>query len=277
MFRPSCLLSIGVVLCVMLFSVMAYASCDDLNSNETWNSKFQEITVAYKAGEYQKVIDIAQSMESICSDSPIYNYYIAKSYTALGEHRKALRFYQKATDNLSRFTTTDEVTKELWYGRYEAEFPELTQKNIEDLKARIEDQNNQIEQCNSRQTQTAITQVSDTADRKRAASVTMWTGAAMGIAGVALVGVGTGFLIARKDPKIDYQSGSDGGVGHWQLKNDEMYIGGIAMLAAGCSLTLAGTIMTAVGGYQYTHIELNEDVSLAFDFGTLGASMQITF
>ena len=264
------LFSIAVFLGIMLSGAAAYASCDDLQSNETWNAKFKQITVAYKGGEYQKVIDIAQSMQSICSDSPIFNYYIAKSYTAMGERTKALRYYQKATANLSKFATSDEVTKELWYGRYEAEFPELTQKNFEDLKQ-------QIEQCNTNETQTAITQVSDAADRKRAASVTLWTGTAMGIAGLALVGLGAGFLATRGDPNIKYQSGSDDSGGHWTFANDKMYIGGIAMLAAGGGLTLAGTIMTAISGYQYTHIDLRDDVSLAFDLGTLGASIQLTF
>lgn len=265
-----CLLSIAIFMNMMLSCVVAHASCDNLQSNEVWNSKLKEMTVAYKAREYQKVIDVAQSMQSICSDSPIYNYYIAKSYTAMGERTKALRFYQKATDNLSKFSTSDEVTKELWYGRYEAEFPELTQKNFETMKK-------QIEQCGASQTQTAITQVSDVADRKRAASVTLWTGTAMGIAGLALVGLGAGFLATRGDPNIKYQSGSDDSGGHWTFANDKMYIGGIAMLAAGGGLTLAGTIMTAISGYQYTHIDLRDDVSLAFDLGTLGASMQLTF
>ena len=264
------LLSIASFLVTALFSVAAYASCDDLQSNATWNNKFNQITLAYKAGEYQKVIDIAQTMTNICSDSPIFNYYIAKSYTALGERTKALRFYQKATDNLSKFATSDEVTKELWYGRYEAEFPELTQKNFEELKQ-------QIEQCNTHQTQTAISQVSDEADRKRAASVTLWTGTAMGIAGVALLGVGAGFLANRGDPKSVYHPGSAGSGGTWTLENDKMYLSGIVMLGVGGGLALAGTIMMAVGGYQYTHIDVSKEVSLSFDLGMLGAGMHLNF
>lgn len=272
MFKTGQLLLLSIVAfgSIMLFSVTAHASCDDLQSNTAWNTKFQQLTTAYKAGEYQKVIDIAQSMSSICSDSPIFNYYIAKSYTAMGERTKALRFYQKATDNLSKFATSDEVTKELWYGRYEAEFPELTQKNFAELKM-------QIEQCSASQTQTAITQVSDVADRKRSASVILWTGTALDITGLALVGVGAGFLAARGKPKIEYHAENGETGGHWLYKNDEMYIGGIAMLAAGSGLALAGIIMTAIGGYQYTHIDLNDDVSLSLDVGTFGAGMQLTF
>ena len=253
----------------------AHASCDNIDTNPTWNQKLKEVQTAYKAGEYQKAIQIAQSMTSICSDSPALNYYIARSYSALNEPTKASFYYERATNKLSDFRVSPEIAKQIWYGRYEAEYPELSQKYVNELKA--ENLRLSNDKYKTEQSQT-ISKTVDYTYEKHKASVVLWTGVGFGIVGLGLTGTGIGLIVTQKD-KINRKAVTDSekyDLGY-KLTNTDTYLAGIALTGIGGAFALLGTLMAGIGGYQYNHIKMNETTALSFDVSPNSLGMQLTF
>ncbi len=251
----------------------AFASCDNLENNTEWNTQLSILSDAYKDGKYEDVIKIGQRMVAICSESPALNFYIAKSYTALNEPTKALRFYQKAADNTGKFAVSPEVAKQLWYTRYEVEFPELTQDYVNTLKKENESLNAQIETYEKNATKTVINQTEDSAERKTAIGAVLWTGVATGVVGLALLGTGIGMTISHKDD-FGFSVNSSN---TYKINNDKMYNTGLILLGVGAGLTIAGTIMTGIAGYQYTHIVMENNMTLSWDFTPSNVNFQLVF
>lgn len=280
------LLSLLLVLGLGTMASTAYASCKDIDTNPTWNAKLKEVQSAYKAGEYQMAINIAQSMASICADSPALNYYIATSYSAINEPTKASFYYERATNKLGEFRVSNETAKQIWYGRYEAEYPELTQNNIDRLKAenqRLSKENLRLsnEKHQSEQTQT-ISNTIDYTYEKHKASVILWTGVGLAIGGVALTGAGIGLMmdqkkeLKHKDVTQTLQDGTQVKT-DFELNNRDTYIAGVSILGVGGALTFAGVLMSGIGGYYYNHIKMNNTTALSFDVSPNSIDIQLTF
>ncbi len=253
----------------------AHASCDNIDTNPTWNQKLKEVQTAYKAGEYQKAIQIAQSMTSICSDSPALNYYIARSYSALNEPTKASFYYERATNKLSDFRVSPEIAKQIWYGRYEAEYPELSQKYVNELKA--ENLRLSNDKYKTEQTQT-ISNTVDYTYEKHKASVVLWTGVGFGIVGIGLTGAGIGLMVTERT-KLNHEAMEDDDkydLGY-KLNNTDTYIAGVALTGTGAALTFMGVLMAGIGGYQYNHIKMNKTTELSFDIAPNSIKVHLTF
>jgi hypothetical protein len=236
------------------------------------------LRVGVETKDYDAALKAAAPLTSICGESPILNYYVGLAMQGSGDDVKALIYFQKASQHMSDFTVPPEISRRIWYARYEGEYPERTEDAVlrraeenkrltaqnTDLTEKLSQAERTIENLNLSHKVT-IDQMH--AEAKSRYAATMWTGVGVGIAGI-LVGVGGGLLAY-------FSSNNEAAA------ITPQYISGLAMLGGGIGMTLAGAIVAGIGGYQYTHVGLEgtvtDDVSVSFNFTGTGATFGMTF
>lgn len=254
------------------------SGCATLAQNQAWNDGIMALRVGVETKDYDAALKAAAPLTSICGESPILNYYVGLAMQGSGDDVKALIYFQKASQHMSDFTVPPEISRRIWYARYEGEYPERTEDAVlrraeenkrltaqnTDLTEKLSQAERTIENLNLSHKVT-IDQMHAEAQSRYAA--TMWTGVGVGIAGI-LVGVGGGLLAY-------FSSNNEAAA------ITPQYISGLAMLGGGIGMTLAGAIFAGIGGYQYTHVGLEDtvtdDVSVSFNFTGTGATFGMTF
>lgn len=262
------------------------SGCATLAQNQAWNDGIMALRVGVETKDYDAALKAATPLTSICGESPILNYYVGLAMQGSGDDVKALIYFQKASQHMSDFTVPPEISRRIWYARYEGEYPERTEDAVlrraeenkrltaqnTDLTEKLSQAERTIENLNLSHKVT-IDQMHAEAQSRYAA--TMWTGVGVGIAGI-LVGVGGG-LLQHFVEKVDHGDPSN----TYEPKLTPQYISGWAMLGGGIGMTLAGAIVAGIGGYQYTHAGLEDtvadDVSVSFNFTGTGATFGMTF
>ena len=254
------------------------SGCATLAQNQAWNDGIMALRVGVETKDYDAALKAATPLTTICGESPILNYYVGLAMQGTGDNVKALIYFQKASQYMTDFAVPPEIARRIWYARYEGEHPEraedavlrraeenkrLTAQNT-DLTEKLAQAERTIENLNLSHKVT-IDQMHAEAQSRYAA--TMWTGVGVGIAGI-LVGVGGGLLAY-------FSSNNEAAA------ITPQYISGLAMLGGGIGMTLAGAIVAGIGGYQYTHVGLEDtvtdDVSVSFNFTGTGATFGMTF
>lgn len=254
------------------------SGCATLAQNQAWNDGIMALRVGVETKDYDAALKAAAPLTSICGESPILNYYVGLAMQGSGDDVKALIYFQKASQHMSDFTVPPEISRRIWYARYEGEYPERTEDAVlrraeenkrltaqsTDLTEKLAQAERTIENLNLSHKVT-IDQMH--AEAKSRYAATMWTGVGVGIAGI-LVGVGGGLLAY-------FSSNNEAAA------ITPQYISGLAMLGGGIGMTLAGAIVAGIGGYQYTHVGLEDtvtdDVSVSFNFTGTGATFGMTF
>ena len=268
----------------LLFTVNAYADdCQNLAGNEDWNRNFENLQYEIQTGNYDAAFQSANVLFGICPRSPALNYYLGIAFKDTGDDVKATMYFQKASEYTSEFTVTPEMSRQIWYARYEAEHPECStfsmaaqkQKEAElnaqndSLKLDIAAQNARLDAVN--ELNNTLTQKDQEALRKKYATL-MWTGTGIGILGIA--GTITGaVLVTHCDKYEDVTGPSTDTKRKYDIRPG--YISGWVLIGAGASLAVAGAVMAGLGGYQYTHS--NNDVAFHLNIVPNAAAMSLTF
>lgn len=269
-----------------LFSSNAMAqqsgeACRNLDGNSEWNELLQKMQRFHEKGLYLDALDVAQKMTKICSKSPMLNYYIAIEYQGLKENVKALSYLQRASDYISDFVVSPEVSKEIWYARYEAEFPSHTQANIDRMNSEIEELNEKVqilEKDNS-----AGQMVSNEIVKNSQQSYfrdkdylyrLMWTGIGVGIGG-AVAGIGGAVLLGiyhdEREARYVLSDKTDKHPKEMRIMNKL----GWGLIGGGGALLISGAIVGGLAGTWYKQLSDEDALSVTFQaspgyFGVAG-------
>ena len=251
--------------------------CMDLSNNIEWNSKLQDMQRFHEKGLFMDALDVAQDMARICSKSPVLNYYMGIEYQGLNDEVKALNYLQRASDFTSDLVVPPSTAKQIWYARYEAEFPTHTQKHIDLLNQEIESLNDKIQDL-SEVSADYKQEVKDSEARAldditRIAQHTseqeqlhqnqlykmMWTGIGIGIVGIAATVPGIVFLIKYNDG--DYSDD----INDLNMKKGAVNQLSIGLVAGGGALLVAGSIIGGLAGSWYNDLLGDEEVTLSLN------------
>ncbi|MBQ9396428.1 MAG: hypothetical protein IJU23_13070 [Proteobacteria bacterium] len=270
------------MLAMMLIPVSGYAKgpCDELGNNIEWTGGLQEIIMMMQANDMEGAKKKAKALSEICATAPLLNYLQGKIAESTNEKKEALYFYQKASENTYTFAVAPDTAKKIWYARYESEYPDRTESAVTEREAQISSLNDQIAAQKANY-------VRQNDEKQKLVSDVMWAGAGIGLAGLAIAGGGIGMLFATRNDKYDKirlneidgtvldgnESDIENKVKNYKYK--PIYLAGWAMVGAGAVLTITGTILTGIYGYQFTHPL--DDGSVSWHISPLDISLQIAF
>ena len=285
----------GIVIACFVFGSagLAFAgdACLKLDSNPEWTQKLEALTTHYKEKKFDEALKDAEILNKICDRSPILNYSIGRIYKEMGNDTKALYYTQRATLYTEEFAVRGKVLEQMWSERYEAEHPEarpeaIAKKDskIAELEAQVADANKMVVAADKR-IQTLEMELSkqqtdsrmSSHDEIGAYSAGLWTGVAMGSAGVVLTAVGAGLYVTQKDDAIEYEhevKEKDLPKAHVKQQN-YMHMG---MMWAGVALSVAGGIVAGIFGYHYANASKdNANDTVSFGISNTGASLSFSF
>ncbi len=240
--------AISMGLLGVLFANTCFAQdCSNVSENPEWLSLFQKMNQQVQSEKYEDALKTIGDLIEICPTMPSVNYAAGKIYQKLDNPQMAHSYYRVATENTKQFIVNKDLMKDMWYARYETEFPEV----LDFKSGKVTKQHQAILEVQKEKA--IITNLEDIAY----ANTVMWTGAGVGIAGLVIAAVG-GALMAPSVNGIDEieLNGANVHENRYDLvATDEMnqYIAGTAMLGVGLGVAVAGAIMAGVGGYRYTN------------------------
>ena len=271
------ILSLAITSCLfatasLYFTTAAYADdgCNSLVNNDQWNTAISDITNLIESKQYEEALARAREVYPICPKSPVLNYLVAHCLKESGDKVKALQLYQVASDSTFELATPPVMAQKIWYARYELEYPERTAENVKSLQesnAALESKNRELE-LTLAATKAADTSASD--------AIGMWTGAGLGIAGIAL-GAAFGYLaFVRNDHQeviLLEVNNSQNLEGKAEFNTEVALYWGL--FGAGIALAATGAVLTGIFGYRYTHPKTNTDI--AFSITPTSASLSLNF
>jgi tetratricopeptide (TPR) repeat protein len=257
----------------LLFAGSATAQdCADLGNNIEYKSLMEKMNVQIQDKDYHAARKTADKLLRICPTVPSVNYALGKIYQELGDQKSAHTHFSIATDNTEEFAVPKDLLKNMWYARYESEFPEAVAFKTGKLEA---------------QYQKALAE-GETEELNWAKTV-MWSGAGIGIAGVAMAVAG-GFVmgfsgienIVLNESNIEINSETNKYNNVFNLgKEDAMvkYTAGSVLLGVGIGAAVAGAVMAGIGRYKYTQLKAEKDTkdrletSIAISYNSIALNM----
>ena len=253
----------------------AYAqNCYDLDNNPVWLQYFKEFNEQIQAGDNEAALKTTENLQKICNDSPLLNYAISRVYRNLGDHINEVKYLQRATDNAPKFNVREETLKKFWYARYEAEYPEkfVNQSQSEENSQTIRDLNEALEasrkQAADKEHASELMQVKLQYKEENVYKALMWSGAAIGIAGIALTATGGTLVALNKDDAVNHRGDTAKVKGIWGAS--------WGILGAGIAAAIAGATITGYGGFHYVR-KKNEKEPLSVNFGSNSIIISGTF
>ena len=249
--------------------------CYSLDDNAEWKDLFAKFSDAYQKKHYDQALSYTRDLQHICDRSPILNYSIGTTFREMGNMQEALHYYRRATGN-KEFNISNEMLQKFWYAQYEVENANLicAQSDLDACMKKGAEYKERLEGVLSEHTdlQTSYQQYIDEQHHRDA--VVMWTGAGIGIVGIAAAATGGALLAANNNPVSKVDISGDGKSSAVHIKT--MHYVSVAMLSAGAGLAVAGIIMTGIGGYHYTH-PLSDNVTASWAVSPNNFEFDLTF
>ena len=261
-------------------------NCDGLDQNQSWQAGMANLISQLDKEDYDAAIETAKPLFAICPSMPSLNYYTAMAMKHKDPQR-ALLYLQEAAKRTSQFTTTTAMSRKIWYELFDAEHPERTEAAVAQLTQSIIALNTEIEGQKEiiakkdehiNELEKQIIQADNTASNivtannsevKQNYYRTMWTGAGLGIGGLLVTGGGLAMALLVDNKK---EFGTSG------YKVSAPYIIGWSLVGAGAAFTVAGSIITGIAGYQYTHLDVPDtDMTVSFNVSPMSATFGLTF
>ncbi len=265
----------------MLLPICAAAQeCPNLDSNPAWNEGLRGMSAAYQAEDYEQALTIGKQLQDICDKSPVLNYMLANIYKTQKNEERYLFFLERATEQTRNFAVDNDLLNRMWSDKYIAAHPEaapdaimsknavlrkyqfdldLTSQTLKDREYEIQSLKKELESSGRK-----------LEDNLELYKTLMWTGAGIGIGGLAFVGAGAG-MVAVSDV-AEYQLHQNKPATY---KESFVHSMGWAFVGVGCALTISGAVLAGVFGYKYSHY--SDSVDITFNLSHQTTSMTITF
>ncbi|MBO4350507.1 MAG: hypothetical protein J6A01_06145 [Proteobacteria bacterium] len=261
-------------LCSLALVTSAFAdSCDNLDSNNTWNATFEKLNEAYVRQDYATALQYSRELENICELSPILNYTIAYIHKGLGNSEKYLFYLQKSTQNTERFSVDKNALDQIWNDKYVAEHPDASPESIENYKKTIESLKAELEQAklvNTDLSHSTISKDQHLQDKIDDYKTPMWIAAGIGIGGLAMAGAGAALVAISDSIKVDPKPAVPP-----KYKDNAIHTTGWILVGVGSGLAISGAIFTGIFGYKYRHF--NDTKSLSINLSPSYTSLSFQF
>ena len=268
----------------MLLPICAAAQeCPNLDSNPAWNEGLRGMSAAYQAEDYEQALTIGKQLQDICDKSPVLNYMLANIYKTQKNEERYLFFLERATEQTRNFAVDNDLLNRMWSDKYIAAHPEaapdaimsknavlrkyqfdleLTSQSLKDREYEIQSLKKDLESSGRK-----------LEDNLELYKTLMWTGAGIGIGGLAFAGAGAGMVLSSEP--IDFKEKFNA---PHQYKEKVLHSLGWAFVGTGAALAVTGAVLTGVYGYRYRHYnDSQEDAELTFSVYPACTSMIVTF
>lgn len=269
--------TIRILLMGLVFSSIALSSvyadiigssgCLQLNQNETWMELLPQMADDIAMERYQEAEKKALILNKICSQSPMLNYMKGKLAEAQKDVFHARMYYQMASENTYEMATSAETAKKIWYARYEFEYPDRTEAAVMKLNETIDGQKAEIKSLN--ETADALKrEIAENREKYRfeqheklseQAEKAMWTGAGIGLGGIAVMATGLG-LLASGDIVVSGTT-SVGDSNFRTNKVSSKYQAGLSLTGIGAGMAIVGAVVTGIYGYEFMHHKKEINIS----------------
>ena len=289
----------GLALLALLLPGLAFADCNDIGT-PAFQKGVKDLISLYESGQYKKAIDAAKPLFAKCKEAPSVLYYTGLAFRDQGDIENAKVYIQKASEALSKYSAEPGISRKIWYERYELEHPEGTVDAVNTRKIMIDALTTQVGEINKQIDNMRAQMESDRADKdlyiqknhelelavQSGGDVTryknmMWTGAGLGIGGIALIVAGGAVYGTKndefkiKDIKFENDLHTSNNI---KVKTDSLHRDlGLGLLSAGIGMTLIGAIMAGINGYYYTHLGDGDTDNLTFNAGLGSFEMNVKF
>ena len=252
-------------------------NCNDFDSNSEWQNLMSQFLMQYQnKSQPRPALETALKLNEICDSVPSLNYYIHILYPRIDKPDKAEYHLRRAIQNPGGFGIDASDLENYYYDLYTLTHPGALTKEEVDKLVDAKDKN-----CTERIKEAVAITPSD--DKAHAISKTvMWTGAGIGIAGIAVTVVGGVLLATYPKKELDFTNSGQVSNGDEWNDNNQMRINAYATITGGVVATAIGAIMAGIGGYYYTRTKPNEmaitdDVTLNWDLGVNSWQVGLTF
>ena len=259
--------------CILTISNGAFAQdvCGELATNVEWNQGIKDLVVLVQNNRFDEAQVKAKQLSRICEKSPMLNYIQGKIAEGQENNVDARLFFQKASEYTYIYYVDKDLAQKIWYARYENEHPERSAKGIQESERQFNEKLTSQQENLDLQKDNFLLEQENEALRNYHAL--MWTGAGVGIAGLAMLGTGIGlYFHSGKNPAkwVDDNKIGDSVIhGHYQ--NKPSYDAAWGLIGSGVAMTVGGVLLTGIYGYHYTRAKKEMDYSITFapNFATL--------
>ena len=241
-----------------LFSAQqAFADCDEMeNQSDEWTELSMQMASAYEQNNLDEALTAAKRLTLICNRSPVVNYTMSEIYRKMGDEQESYNYVKRATEYMLDYPVPQALTEKIWMRRAEFDLP--YKKQLEELQyqldtgtgevgSRIKQTDDELAGVNAQLATLQDANLELLQSQMDLLYTTKWIGAGTAIGGLVLASIGAGVLGAS------YSKASDKYGQNWKDfdKKDALVHGGIATLATGIGLGLAGTAVAL-----FSHIKL---------------------
>jgi len=272
-FKHACLSAVvgAAWLTGCLSNAWAADPCDSLGSNKDWQNGIDKINNAYTNGQHEKAIQEGLRLFEICEKSPILNFTLGRLYQETNDSAKALYYFQRATLYADEYKVGKETLEIMWYERYETEHPDARPSSIEKMKKENEELKAIVVENQKTMTQHRFTEMQNSYSDSSIYAAGMWTGVAVGAAGIALTVTGAIMLVNAKDDAINFDN--DKATANVKGAYNTYW----ALLGSGIGLTVVGAVFTGFMGYHYVRTKKAADDTVSFNISPTSASLSLSF
>lgn len=224
----------------------AYANCDEDMGSKDWNDLSAKMAKAYDKGEYDEALNYGKRLTLICNRSPVVNFTMSEIYRNLENEQESYNYAKRATEYIQDYPVPLILAEKMWMRRAELELP--YKKQLEDLQNQLATGTGEHgSKAVALQTNLYSTEMKLERERQKQLELyedkisrlqeVKWIGGGIAIGGLVIAGVGAGILGAN------YSKAKDQFKQSWVNfdEKDAMVHGGIATLATGLGMGLAGS------------------------------------
>ena len=248
---------VTALMLIVAVPAQAQDTCDTIGENPEWSEGMSKLITSMQEGDLQAAKSHAKVLSEICPNAPAFNYLQGKLAESLGETKEALYYYQKSSENTYTFAVAPDTAKKIWYARYENEYPDRTAKALSLKNARLD----------ALEAQTAQQQ----ADTQKTYNTLMWTGAGVGIGGLALTIAGITLVAFNTSVHIDKTEDDQ------TLIHEKPYHSlGWTFVGSGVVMMLTGSALAGVFGYKLHHTDAQRD-AITFHISPMNFSIGMMF
>ena len=246
---------------IMPGQAFAIDKCQTEMSRPEWNNDIQRLSILISSQNYTKARPLAQALSNRCDRSPVLNYMLGKISEGIQDDKNALYYYIKASEYTFEFAVAPEVAQKIWYARYEKEHG----NDVSDGVREQDSDGDHLTMTELRERNEQLLKATEKANWNM-----LWTGTAIGAAGIIMTGIGAGLALNSEPSRFNRDNTS--------YKNNPSHVAGWTLLGSGLGIAIAGIGLAGYFGYQYTHATNSEgDHIISFSLSPTSAQISMKF
>ncbi len=262
---------------LMLPKISVAQDCRDLGNDPEWVELSQKMNDQIMSENYDEAKKLGDQLLKRCPLVPSTNYIVGRIYQKLGDYKSAHTHFSIATDNTEEFSVDKTILKDMWYARYESEYPDAYALRKGGAVTMSASDIQTIKDANE----------ADMLEEMEISRAFMWTGVGLGIAGAVLAISGGIWIhdIMQMDKGIGLDDIGTKDSGYYiDINKDKLishYVASYVMLGVGITGFVAGTVIASINGILYSRLKtekkVKESIETSIDFSYNSVTFNMTF